>query len=496
MIRRRALLASGAALAAGPASAAADTLRVGLVNHPPTLRPFENSGSSQVAVKLCMHRGLLSYSADGALQPELAESWRMEGPAAYVFQLREAATFHDDTPVTAEDVKATIEQIAGGKTTAYLRPDFGIVERVEVEGPKRLRIVLRQNSAPFPHLLASYHAPVLPAKADPAGQPPGAGPYRFAAQERGQSITLERHAGFYKPGRPRMQRLQFTAYADETLRVAALEAGDVDIIEGLPWQSFTAIEANPRLVLDATTGPFMYLTFNARSGPFTDARVRRAVGFAVKREEVVRAALYGRGTPLEALPYPQQAGVVEDPVWRYDPTRARALLAEAGVAEGFACTLLSTTNPTLHQATAEVVQHNLAEIGIKVALELRDWSTRVAMGNRGQYEFSVMGSVLNWPDPDAAGAFIAGPAAYPRSFGFASPRIDALLQAGRQELDPVRRRAIYAALQQEAAAEVPFVGLAWRSQAFAMRRGITGFRNMPGSLTFYAPFTLEDAALE
>ncbi|MCI0755635.1 ABC transporter substrate-binding protein [Teichococcus vastitatis] len=475
------------------AAAAEGTLRVGLVNFPPNIRPLENTGSSQAAVKLMIYRGLLSYGADGRLQPEMAESWQADGAAAYRFVLRANAKFHNGDAVTAEDVKFTIEEILRGDSIAYMRPFLSVVERVEVMGPREGRIVLKEPSTPFPHLMASYHAPVLSAKkAMSQGLPVGTGPFRLAAVERGSAITVERFAEFYKPGIPRVSRIRFQGYGDENLRVAALEARDVDIIEGVPWQSMSAVEQNPRLRMDATVGPFMNLLFNTQSGPFTDARVRRAVAYAVKRDEVVRAATYGRGAPLFGLPFPAPFDDLPSAnIFSYDPGKARQLLREAGVGNGFSATLLATSSPTLHQSTAEVVQQNLREIGIDVALRLPEWGTRVALGNRGQYEFAVFGTVAPWPDPDALAMFMGGNGAYTRSHGFTSARIDGLFQAGRQETDPSRRRQIYDDLQQAAAEECPIVWLSLRSQAFGMQASVQGFSNMPGSLTFYAPVSLE-----
>ena len=238
--RRGFLLSSaaiGAALAGGAriAYAASDTIVMGLVNYPPNLNPLQNSGSSQGAVKLAIYRSLLSYDADGNLQPELAESWKQESATAHVFRLRDAK-FHNGAPVTAEDVQFTIGLVKHPKSTAFLRADFEIIDRVEVIDPKTVRIVLKAPSAPFPHLMASYHAPVLSKVAgepDPV-KPIGAGPYMFKSSERGVSIEVERFPGYYRPGRPKTPKVKFVAYTDENLRVAALESGDIDVTETLP----------------------------------------------------------------------------------------------------------------------------------------------------------------------------------------------------------------------------------------------------------------------
>lgn len=502
-IGRRGLLgvAGGVFLAgAAPAriaAAAEGTLRIGLVNFPPNIRPLENTGSSQAAVKLMLYRSLLSYDREGKLRNEMAESWEAESPSAYRFRLRANMRFHDGEAVTAEDVRFTLQEILAENSTAYMKPFLSVVEKVEVLGPLEGRILLKEPSIPFPHLMASYHAPILSAKKGVVGGlPAGTGPFKLAAVERGSSIEVERFEGFYRPSLPKVARIRFQGYSDENLRVAALEAGDVDIIEGVPWQSMAAVEGNPRLKLDSTVGPFMNLLFNTRTGPFTDARVRRAVAYAVKRDEVVRAAHYGRGTPLFGLPYPAPYDDLPSAgIFSYDPMRAKQLLQEAGVGNGFACTLLATSSPTLHQSTAEVIQQNLKEVGIDVTLRLPEWGTRVAMGNRGQYDFTVFGTVAAWPDPDALSMYLSGSNAYTRSHGFSSEKIDALLQAGRREADPAKRREIYDELQKQAAEECPIVWLTMRSQAFGMKSGVQGFHNLPGSLTFYAPITLDETAL-
>lgn len=474
------------------------TLRVGLVNFPPNMRPLENTGSSQAAIKLMLNRGILAYDAQGNLVPELAQSFAADGPASYRFTLRDNAKFHNGENVTAEDVKYSFEQITAANSSAFLRSYFSVVDRVEVTGALTGRYVLKEPSTPFPHLLASYHAPVLSQKS-PTGSnaiPVSAGPFRMGNVERGSSIEVERFDQFYKPGRPRVARIRFQAYGDDNLRVAALNAGDVDIIEGVPWQSMESIEANPRLRLDSTVGPFMNVVFNTQAGPFVNPKLRQVVAWAANRADVIRAALYGRGTPLSGLPMPApySDSPLADP-FRFDPARAKQLLAEAGMPNGFSCQLLSTSSPLVHQATAEVLQQNLRDIGIDAQLRLHDWTTRVAMGNRGQYDLAIMGSVINWPDPDSLSLFLDGPASYSRSFGFKSERMNAIFAEGRRESDPAKRRAIYDELQRASAEECPIVWLALRSQAFGVQARVKGFRNFPGTLTFYAPISLEEATL-
>jgi len=215
----------------------------------------------------------------------------------------------------------------------------------------------------------------------------------------------------------------------------AYETGDVDVIEYVPWQNMTAIENNPALTLQETSGPFMYLVFNMTSGPFQDAKLRQAVAHAINREDVVAGAFFGRGGVLECLPIDPNSPYYDPSfanMWNYDPDYAKQLMKEAGVEGGFNTTMLSTSSPNMHKDTAEIVQQHLAAIGINVNLRLAEWGARTELGNKGQYDFAVNGGGLDSPDPDGLTSILgtAGPS-YRRSFGLSDSVIDEILARAR-----------------------------------------------------------------
>jgi peptide/nickel transport system substrate-binding protein len=445
-----------------------------------------------------IHRGLLSYDTKGALRPELAETWARDGSTAWLFKLRNAV-FHNGEAVTSADVKWTLEQVTAEKSTAYFRSEIQGIDRIETPDERTVRVVMKQPTATLSQWLASYHLPIISRKSDPT-QPIGAGPFVLKAQERGVALEVEAFPKYYRPGLPKLKGIRAIAYADENLRVAALQAGDVDLIEYVPWQSMDAISNDPKLRLDATDGPFMYLLFNGTKAPFNSARVRKAVAHAIKREDIVKAAFFSRGSPLTHLPIVDSSEFFNPELkegWKYDLTLAKKLLAEAGYPEGFRCSFLSTAQYGMHKDSAEVVQQNLAAIGIKAELNLPDWATRVTLGNRGQYDLAMGGTAADNNDPDGLANLIDGSLSpsYVRSFGVRVPKIEELLKAGRAQLDPAKRKIIYNEMEALAIAEAPVVGLAWRSQGYAMQSDVTGFKNLPGALTFNSGLTLEETAV-
>jgi peptide/nickel transport system substrate-binding protein len=504
-LTRRLLVAGSAAvpIAAGLPGrrARADTsvLRYGLQVYPPSFLPWQQTGTSAATVNVCVRRGLLSYGHDGELRGELAEHWEADGDG-WRFRLRDA-TFHNGNRVTAADVKWTIEQMSSPKSTAYLRGAMQQITAVETPDDMTVRLITSQPISSLPYWFAMPHAPVISRDSPDAGVGAiGAGPFVMTSNERGIGVRLTSFPQFYRRGVPKLKELQMTVYADENLRVSALQAGDLDMIEYVPWQSIDTIAGNSKLTMDSTDGPFMYLVFNGGAGPFKDARVRQAVAFGIKRDDVAKAAFYGHAATLGGLPIPSTSPYYNEKLahfWNYDPARAKQLLTEAGVGGGFSCTLLSNITNGMHKSTAEVVQQNLAEIGIQVQLALPDWANFLTQANRGQYEFAVNGTALDSNDPDSLTSLLDGSQSlgYARSAGLAIPELTRLLAVGRSELDQAKRKAIYNQVQQVALDQVPACFLVLRTQAYAMQQNVQGFHNLPGQLTFYSGYTLEDAYL-
>ena len=474
-------------------------LTFGLSSFPPNLQPWANTGTAAGTVKLIMYRGLLSYDVKGALKGELAESWAPEGTDAWVIKLREAV-FQDGERSRARH-KWNLEQVAAEKSTAYLRARFQGVDEGRYAGRAHAARHHEEPTATLPNWLASYHLPMVsPRSVGGSNVAVGAGPFISKAQERGVSIDRAIRPLFQSRAYLSSRRLKAIAYADENLRVAALQAGDVDLIEYVPWQAMEAISGDQKLKLDAVDGPFMYLVFNGSRPPFNDARVRKAVAHAIKRDEIVKAAFFGRGSILEHLPITETSEFFNAELkdgWRYDPGLAKKLLAEAGHPSGFTCTCLSTAQYGMHKDTAEVVQQNFAAVGIQAELQLPDWATRVQLGNRGQFQIAVGGTAANSNDPDGLANLLDGSLApsYVRSIGVRVPRIEELLRAGRSEFDPAKRKAIYAEMERVAIEEAPIVGLAWRSQGYAMQKDVSGFKNLPGALSFYSGLTFEETSV-
>lgn len=471
----------------------------GLSSYPPSLNPFLNTGTAAATVRLQVYRGLLQYDQHGHLRPDLAESWHAVKDHTFIFKLHPDARFHTGAPVTAGDVKFSLEYMRNPKNAAYLSPQMQDIASIDVLDKHTVRVQLHRPVVTFPLYLAEPEAPIVERKALVANGTNfvGAGPFTIASVEQGSKVVVARYPHFYQKGLPKLQSIEFIAYADDTARVSALQAGNVDIIEYVPWQAMPAIRRNKNLILQNTEGPFMYLVFNVTSGVFKDPRVRKAVGYAINRRDILAAAFFGQGAALWGVPVPHSSPYFDKTYadfWRYDPELAKHMVTSARVPSGQTVNLLSTSQYGMHKDTAEVVQAALSSIGLQVKLNLPDWPTRVDLGNKGQYDFAVMGSAGDYNDPDFLTSFVSGPPSYIRSYGFNDPGIDALLARGRSTTNVGKRKKIYAQVQRLMVEKAPLVGLSWRAQGYAFKRSVHDFHNLPGFLTFDSGYMLDQVS--
>lgn len=484
------------------------TLYFGLSGEPSTLDSTINAGTPARTIRLAIHRGLVNYGADGKLSQELAQSYEVSTDAlTYTFKLRDAK-FHDGSPVTAQDVKASIERIIAADSKATYRNELGVIKAIDTPDAKTVKLTLSKPFVPLIHYLALPESAIVPAAwirdhgKDPNATPIGAGPFKFSAWERGRELTVEKFDGYYKQGRPHLDDVHYVFYADENTRVNALKSSDVDIIDYVPWKDAASIEADSNLKLASTTGPFMMLQFNTKFEPFSKPEVRQAVSYAIDRATVINTAFNGRGTPIYGIAVPEgYMGYSKEKAnyFSYDLAKAKALLAKAGYPNGFEARLLSTAQYGFHNNTAIAVQAELAKIGIKAKLDLPDWSGRIAKNNAGDYDFLVAGTAGDIADPDWLSNFFYGGQQLVRlnnSAYFNDSAINDLLDKGRVTLDTAERGKIYGQFVERALEQSPFVYLMWRDQSFGLRKNVKGFTNIPGFLTFQSGITVEDTELE
>lgn len=504
----RLALASSFLSLAATAALADGTLYFGLSGEPSTLDTVVQPGTSGRTVKLAIHRGLVNYGIDGKISPELAESYDVSSDAKeFTFHLR-AAKFHDGSDVTAADVKASLEHMLDPAGKAAFRNELSIISKIETPDQKTVKLTLSKPSVALVDYLALPESVIVPAAwlaknaNNPAATPVGAGPFKFASWTRGREIVVEKFDDYYKQGKPDLDEVHYVFYSDENTRVNALKSGDVDIIDYVPAKDAADLEKGPETELLRNTGPFMGLQFNTKFEPFSKPEVRQAIAYAVDRSVIINTAFNGLGSPIYGIAIPKGYMGYSDAkanYFKHDVAKAKELLTKAGYPDGFEVRLLASSQYSFHQNTAVAIQSELAKIGIKVTLDLPDWASRMAKATSADYDFTVLGSLGEITDADWLSNYYYGGDKLVRTNNspyFNDQQINELLDTGRATVDKAEREKIYDKFVDRALELSPLVYFMWREQNYAIKKGVTGFTNMPGFLTFQSGLSIENTKVE
>ena len=477
-----------------------------LSSDPPNLDPHISTGTAARTVKLQLYNGLLRYEEDGSFRPDLAKDWEISDDGLeYRFTLKEGIQFHDGTPFTAEDVRATIQRIQDDSVGATRRVELSNISEVVVDDDLTVLLRLKTAHAALLAYLALPECAIISSEfltkgGDPNTDVVGTGPFKFVSREPGVRIEVTRNETYHMQGRPYLDRIVFIPYPDEDTRMSAVRGGDAHIADYVPWKHMSSVESDPNLKLETgQNSAFMCVMYNVRHEPFNDPRVRMALSFAYDRKAIIDAVFFGRAIQMTGGVIPPQSWAYNQDLegtYIYDPERAKQLLAEAGYGQGFSVTLLSTSQYGMHQSTAEVVQNNLQAIGIDCKLELYDWQTVVQKHTKGEYQFRIHGLALEILDPDALTNFFQSGSPFSKSTGFSDEEIDRLLQEGRSQQNQEARRQIYNQLERRVLELAPWSFLVYRQDGEALRKEVQGYKHLPGGLGFISGVMLQQTWLQ
>lgn len=483
----------------GDSGSGSQTLTFGLSAEPATPITGMQQGGAVNQLLTMVHRGLMTYDESGAVAPGLAESVDTTDPTSYVFTLRPDLTFHDDTPLTAENVKNSLDYYRDPENGSQLAAGLKDITDIATDGDT-VTITLAQPNTAFLQYLALPFAAIVPDASLNAETPNwvGAGPFEMTDLEQGIGLTVEKSDNYYDADDVALDSIEVKFYPDGEARTNALLSGDVDMIEYVPWENFQRV-SDAGLTVDAQQGPFQYVQFNVTDGPFADPKVRQAVAYALNRENAVLAAFQSNGAPLNGIVIPEDDPAYDPAaadLWSYDPEKAKELLAEAGYPDGFSATLLSTSQYTFLQDNALSVQEDLRAIGIDVTLDAPDWSTRVSKGNAGEYDIAVSGDAGVVTDPSYLLNWVVDSRNFNVGWGYSNDTLRGLIEEGLRSSDDDAKRDIYAQVAELWAEEVPFASINTREQAYAYNDRVSGFETLPGFLVFYSSLNLAHASVE
>jgi peptide/nickel transport system substrate-binding protein len=380
-----ALMASGIATAGASqarpggtdAAASSRTLVIGSQVAPPTLDPTANAAQAiDEVIDYNVLQHLVQLAPNGTIVPVLASSWTSsDGGSVYTFTIRSGVKFSNGDPLTPADVVYSMRRVV---TAKYPYAAIFDVKSVRAESGNRVAVTLDSPSWNFLFDLASYSNGVI---LDPktvstlATAPVGTGPYMVQGEVPNYSITLKTNPNYWGQA-PGVGGVEFRYFTDPNSLNAALESGQIDVIDNLATPSdlktFTS-DPSKYVVVSGLTNGKVQLTINNTAGPFASKLVRQAVEYAIDKKAVIDVAAAGRSVAIGSDEVPS------DPYWislanlyPYDPAKAKQLLAKAGYQNGFSTTL--TLPPYYYaQLAAPVIQAELKAVGINATITNVQW---------------------------------------------------------------------------------------------------------------------------
>jgi oligopeptide transport system substrate-binding protein len=449
---------------------------------PKTLDPGRSADLYTVTVVQQVFDGLVDIDRDLNPIPAIARSWRVSRDGrVYTFELRPGVRFHNGREVTADDVVYSITRLLRPETQSTAAPQFEVIaggadvregratglRGIRAAGRLQVEITLQEPYSPFLSLLAMKGAKIVPREAVEAKEPPfervpvGTGPFRFVRWDEGKEIVVEANPDYFR-GRP---------YLDRVVYAIMPTATDADVFRAFRAGSFeeSAIPADMRDEVLADTKvrmirrPVLGILFyglNLARPEWRDRRVREAMQLALDRTALLSRAPLGPHRPTAGLLPPGLPGFTPDrPVPAGDPTRAQALLREAGGA-GRLPTIEVWSAARSALARAELAGIGEAWRALGAPVETRfadDWPQFQAFLNEGRMSAFRYAWYADLADPDNILGILFHSKSRYNYFRYANPEVDRLLERGRTELDPLRRADIYRQAEEQILADVPVI---------------------------------------
>ncbi|MGQ0549223.1 MAG: ABC transporter substrate-binding protein [Armatimonadota bacterium] len=446
-----------------------------------------------------LYNKLVRYNDKLEIEPDLAESWEFPDPRTVVFRLRRGVRFHSGAEMTSEDVKFTLERVLDPATRSPGRSFIDVITAIET--PDRYTVRARMQF-PLASLLSGLSSANLSIVEKAAVQRfgnlqrnvAGTGPFMMAEWVPDNFMRLVKHPNYFRQGMPRFDTLIIRVIPDQASLLAGVRTRSFDMATINQGSVITAARREAGIVVMQKAGLNLRIfAFNTTRPPYNDPRVRYAFSFAIDRSAIVNTAEFGYATisgPISAsTPWATPTG--QFPSYRQNLERARQLLAEAGHPRGFTTRIV--TSPTYEGgiAVAQVIQEQLRAIGVNATLENIEWGTYI---NRWvARDFDTMIELRGGdPDPDRFLYRTFHSTGAVNNFLFKDGTIDRLLERGRVNLDPDRRRPIYDELQKALIEAAPALFLYVPMETQVVQGYVRGFRIIGNGALYF----LEEASVE
>jgi peptide/nickel transport system substrate-binding protein len=405
----------------------------------------------------------------------------------WTFHLRPGVKFHNGQPLTADDVVFSLDE-ARGKDSAW-QFIYSAIKDVSASDDETVVVTTKFPWAPLLADVALFGGGIVPKDYDGATRkdfyqhPIGTGPFQWDKWTRGQELQLKRNAAYWQKGKPYLDAVSWNNVPDDNTRILQLKGGQAHIDEFPPWSAIASLKSAPGVVVKLfPSSRTDFLEFQEKRAPFQDVHVRRAIGYALDRDAMVKAVLFGNGQVANSFLTPALFGYdanVQGP--SYDVAKAKQEMAMSSVPDGFTTTLQIGSGVVTENSLGQIIQSQLEVIGIKVDLKPVDPNAEFTNIQKFDYDMSFIYDTTDIIDPDELVNFSVAPSGGTYAFwtNYQNPQVDDWTREAEHNFDTTQRQALYTKIQEQVAQDVPIVPLFYSPYAYAFSDKVRGFQVYP-----------------
>jgi peptide/nickel transport system substrate-binding protein len=433
------------------------------------------NGNGDIFASNLMFQGLTRPDPAGSptVQPAVADKWEVSSDGkTYTFHIRPGIKFSDGSPITASDVKFSLDRFGDPKVNQTLAAVAVGYDSTQVVDDSTVKVKLQFPVASFLFNISIFPAFIVPKKTlQEQGdafwkRPIGSGPFKLGELERGSHITFERNPNYWEAGKPYLDTVRFDFATDSNSRLLSLKGGQAQIADGIPFSQVNSLKSSKELMLQTAKVPlFVGLWLNHKRAPLADLQVRQAMQYALDRNEINRAIFRGVGTipnsQLMALKYDAPASQVKP--YGFDVAKAKRLIAKSKFPKGFDISLGYPAGYDYYKQLGLFLQNAWAQIGIKVKLLELDQASLSDRFYKGNYDmvFPYSQFTSDLPVPDEYAQFVAEPKSGLNGFFsfWKDQRITDMVRKFVATTDDASRAQQWPQIQQAINEQTPFINM-------------------------------------
>ncbi|WP_029422067.1 ABC transporter substrate-binding protein [Alicyclobacillus macrosporangiidus] len=472
-----------------------------------TLDPATTSDGESFLVTQEIYDTLLTYKPGSSeLTGDLASSWEVSADGlTWTFHLLKGVKFQDGTEFNADAVVFNFKRWWDPQNPyhkgafPHFKQDFGgykgdpncVFKGIEKVDDYTVKIHLTHPYAPLPHILTQQEYGIASPddvkkyNGDISRHPVGTGAFEFVSWSPNDKIVLKKNPNYREPGYPKLDGIIFEVIPDNSARLNALRAGQIDLMEGLNPSDVQSVKSDSNLQL--FTAPSVnvgYLAFNTQKPPFNNEKVRQAINLVIDRKGIVDAYFNGLGVPASSLLPPLSWAYNSSlSVPQVDVAKAKQLLVEAGYPNGFRTDFWAMPVPRPYmpqpQQIATAIQADLSKIGIQTRIVTFDWATYLKKTQSGEAPMYLLGwGAGHWDPSSFEDTLLNSKNTVPPAGNLAfykNPQVDKLLAQALNVADQQKRADLYRQVEAIAAQSVPYVPLVHAAPAFVGSKSVQGF---------------------